>query len=372
MNAFDNQLSRRRFLQGSAAVGAAVSLGGITAACNVLGQPAATGGTFNWMTWGDHYIDTQLKAIEASDKIVAQISELAGNAEGFAKLKEVKGELDMISGDALWVPDAYFAEGLIEPFDINSLNVASQLYSFAREFEIWTTPDGYLGYPFGWSPISIYYNVAEVSPAPDSWAVLLDPKYKGRIVIENQPEEIVAYMGKASGVEDVYNMTDDQLATVKGLLEQLKPNVLKFAQQATDSVNAMTTGEAWLITGNLGNEDRVKDAGGPEIKGFIPKEGTVGWMDAEMIVKDGANKSLLFPYLEKAEVAENIAANFITHGRPLFNEAAYKVLVDQGEQDRADRYLYNKAEETLAKTTLKGPGTSTEKSIQLFNEVFGA
>ncbi len=202
--------------------------------------------------------------------------------------------------------------------------------------------------------------------------MLLDPKYKGRIVIENQPEEIVAYMGKASGVEDVYNMTDEQLATVKGLLEQLKPNILKFAQQATDSVNSMTSGEAWLITGNLGNEDRVKDAGGPEIKGFIPKEGTVGWMDSEMIVKEGKNKALIMPFLEKAHVAANIAENFITHGRPLFNEAAYKILVDQGHKDRADRYLYNQSEDTLAKTTLKGPGTSTEKSIQLFNEVFGA
>lgn len=372
MNTIHNHLSRRRFLQASAAVGAAVSLGGITAACNALGQPAAQGGTFNWMTWGDHYIDTQLKAIEASDKIVPQISELAGNAEGFAKLKEVKGELDMISGDALWVPDAYFKDGLIEPFDINELKVSSQLYPFARQFEIWTKPEGYLGYPFGWSPISIYYNVEHVTPAPDSWGVLLDPKYEGRIVIENQPEEIVAYMGKAAGVEDVYNMTDDQLATVKGLLEQLKPNVLKFAQQATDSVNSMISEEAWLITGNLGNEDRVKDGGGPEIKGFIPKEGTVGWMDAEMIVKEGKNKSLLFPFLEKSQQAANIAENFITHGRPLFNEAAYKVLVDGGNKDRADRYLYNKAEETLAKTTLKGPGTSTEKSIQLFNEVFGA
>jgi len=372
MSTLDNQLSRRRFLQASAAVGAAVSLGGITAACNVVGTASPQGGTFNWMTWGDHYIDTQLKAIEASDKIVPQISELAGNAEGFAKLKEVKGELDQISGDALWVPDAYYAEGLIEPFDINDLKVSSQLFPFARQFAIWTKPEGYLGYPFGWSPISIYYNVANVSPAPGSWGVLLDPKYKGRIVIENQPEEIVAYMGKAAGIDDVYNMTDDQLATVKGLLEQLKPNVLKFAQQATDSVNSMISEEAWLITGNLGNEDRVKDGGGPEIKGFIPKEGTVGWMDAEMIVKEGKNKSLLFPFMEKSQQAENIAANFITHGRPLFNEQAYQVLVNQGEQDRADRYLYNKAEETLAKTTLKGPGTSTESSIQLFNEVFGA
>jgi hypothetical protein len=45
--------------------------------------------------------------------------------------------------------------------------------------------------------------------------------------------------------------------------------------------------------------------------------------------------------------------------------------VDQGKQDQLDRYLYGKAEETLAKVVLKGPGTSTDKSIKLFNEVFG-
>jgi spermidine/putrescine-binding protein len=179
-------------------------------------------------------------------------------------------------------------------------------------------------------------------------------------------------MGKAAGFDDVYNMTDEQLATVKGLLEQLKPNILKFAQQATDSVNSMISEEAWLITGNLGNESRVKEGGGPEIKGYIPKEGTVGWMDAEMIVKDGANTSLLFPFLEKSQQAENIAENFIKHGRPLFSEAAYKVLVDQGHKERADFYRWTESEAVLAQTTLKGPGTSTEKSIQLFTEVFGA
>ena len=91
-----------------------------------------------------------------------------------------------------------------------------------------------------------------------------------------------------------------------------------------------------------------------------------------MIVKDGAHTSLIMPFLEQSQQAENIAANFIEYGRPLFNEAAYKILVDQGEKDRADRYLYNDSEATLAKTTLKGPGTSTAKSIQLFNEIFGA
>ena len=206
MSAIDNHLSRRRFLQASAAVGATVGLGGVTAACSAIGG-GQQGGTFNWMTWGDHYIDKQLKAIETSDKITANISELAGNAEGYAKLKEVKGQLDMVSADALWVRDAYNKDGLIEAFDINSLKVASQLFPFARKFDIWTTPEGYLGYPIGWSPISIYYDPAKVTGTPDSWQVLLDPKYKGRVVVENQPEEIVAYMARAAGFDKPYDLS---------------------------------------------------------------------------------------------------------------------------------------------------------------------
>ena len=63
-----------------------------------------------------------------------------------------------------------------------ALEVSKQLYPLARTFEIWTTPQGYLGYPFGWSPVQIYYNPQYVSPAPNSWDVLLDPKYVKRVV----------------------------------------------------------------------------------------------------------------------------------------------------------------------------------------------
>jgi spermidine/putrescine-binding protein len=396
----DVTFNRRRFLQLTGALGVSVAAGGVLAACSTSGGGAASAaapsaaapsaaapsaapaasavasvatakGTFNWMTWGDHWIQKQLDTIAKDDGIVAKTSELAGNAEGYAKLKQVKGQLDKISGDAMWVPNAYNKDGLIQPFDINSLKVASQLYSFAREFPYWKTDQGYLAYPFGWSPIMIYYDPAKVSGDPTDWQVLLDPKYKGRIVVENQPEEIVAYMARAANFDKPYDLTDDQLATVKGYLEKLKPNVLKFAQQASDSVKSMITGEAWLITGNLGNEDRVKDGGGPVIKGYVPKEGTVGWHDGEMIVKEGANKDLIIPFLEYSQQAELIAENFLVNGRPLFNEKAYQLLVDQGKKDQADRYLWTQAEDVLAKTVLKGPGTSTAKSIALFHEVFG-
>ena len=391
------EYSRRQFLKVVGAASAAIGLGSIAAACTTAASsasptassaataaataaassgavaPSPSGnptGTFNWMTWGDHSYPAQLDAIAAANNIKANSTLFSDNVDAFTKLKEVGGQLDMVSGDALWVPH-YFENGLIEAWDINSLKVASQLYSIARSFPIWTKPEGYLGYPFGWSPVQVYYDPAKVSPAPDSWEVLLDPKYKKRVVVEDQPVEIMAYMGKYTGAVNAYSMTDDEIAKAKEALKQLKPNVLTLANQATDTIAKLKTGEAWIATGNLGTEARVKDQGGPDLKVFTPKEGTIGWMDSEMIVKGGGNENLIMPFLELAEQAEFIAANFILNGRPLFNEAAYKLLVNQGQQERADQFLYNKPE-TVNTMSLKGPGTSTQKVIDAFNEVWGA
>ena len=386
------EYSRRQFLKVTGAAGVAVGVGGFLAACSSAapatsasvpaGAPSASGaapsaaattaptGTFNWMTWGDHWYQAQVDTIAANNNIKANSTLFSDNIDAYTKLKQVGGQLDMVSGDALWVPH-YFESGLIEAWDINSLQVASQLYSIARSFPIWTKPEGYLGYPFGWSPVQIYYDPAHVSPAPDSWDVLLDPKYKGRVVVEDQPVEIMAYMGKFAGVGNAYSMTPDEIAKAKDLLKQLKPNILRLANQATDTIAALKTGEAWIATGNLGTESRVKDQGGPDLNVFTPKEGTIGWMDSEMVVKGGANENLIMPFLELAEQAEYIAANFILNGRPLFNEKAYKILVNQGQQERADRFLYNKPE-TVHTMDLKGPGTSTQAVIDAFNEVFGS
>jgi spermidine/putrescine-binding protein len=277
----------------------------------------------------------------------------------------------MISGDALWVPK-YYEDGLIDAWDINELEVSKTLYPISREFPWWTAPDGlYLGYPFGWSPVQIYYDPAHVSPEPDSWAVLLDPKYVGRVMVENQPEEIPAYMGRYTGAKNAYDQTPEELARSKEAMIALKPNVLRLAQQNTDVVDALASGEVWLATSNLGTDDRVRDAGGPQLKVFTPKEGTIGWMDAEMIVTGGANTPSVRPWLEAAEQPEYMAENFLRYGRPLFNEAAYKLLVDAGHQERADRYHYNEPE-LAAESPLKGPSSSTADAVAAFNEVFAA
>jgi len=381
-------LTRRQFLRATGAAAATVGLGGIAAACSAGSNPTtvpsaspggsasaapptpAPTGTLNWMTWADHYYPAQLDEIVAANGIKTSITELADDSDGFTKLKEVRGQLDMMSADALWVPK-YFEEGLVEAWDLGQLDVSKQLYSIAREFAIWTTPQGYLGYPIGWSPTVIYYDPAHVSPAPDSWEVLFDPKYKKRVGVQNMPTEVMAYMGLAAGVKDPYNMTTDEIAQAKAMLIKLKPNLTGLFNQGNGGVAALKSGEIWVCPGNLGWETRVKEQGGPDLKVLVPKEGTVGWMDAEMIVKGGENQNLILPFLELAEQAEYIAANFMLNRRPLFNEKAYKLLINQGQQETADRYLYNKPE-TLNTMKLMGPGANTQVVLDAWNEVMGS
>jgi spermidine/putrescine transport system substrate-binding protein len=391
------QLDRRQFLKLAGTVGATAGLGAFLAACTsgataapATAAPTSGGGgaasapasqaaasatpgptgTFNWLTWGDHWYQAEMDAIAQSIGIKANITSFSDNIDAYTKIQQVGGQVDLVSGDALWVPH-YYESQLIDPFDINSLEVASQLFSIARAFKIWTSPAGYLGYPNGWAPIQITYDPAHVTPGADSWQLLLDPKYKKRVVVEDQPVEIMAYMGKAAGVADPYNMTDDEIAKAKALLVQLKPNILRLAPQATDTVASLKNGEAWIATINLGADTAVMDQGGPKLTTFTPKEGSIGWMDSEMLVHGGTNQKLLMPFLEVHEQAEYVAANFMINRRPLFNEKAYKLLINQGQQELADHLLYNKPE-TVNSMTLKGPGTSTQKVIAAFNDVFGS
>jgi spermidine/putrescine-binding protein len=329
--------------------------------------PASAGGKFNWMTWSDHYLPAQLEGLASKFSIQANPTLFADNSEALLKLQQVGGkQLDMVSGDALWVPK-YYDEGLIETIDLADFPASQELYSLAREFPFWQKDNGYLAYPFGWSPVVLAYNPKYIKSAPTTWEVLWDPELKGRVGLAMQPFDVMAYMGKAIGAAEPFNMNAEELQKAKQALKDLQPNILKYIEQTTEAVTLLANESVWICDQNLGIEDRVKDAGGPEIKTFIPKEGTIGWMDGEMIAKDAVNRDVARGWLQNAESAEWIAQNFLEYGRPLFNEKAYKLLVDQGQQERADKYLYNQPE-VAATMTLKGPAPRIEEYINAFNE----
>lgn len=374
MSTLNKSITRRQALRGGAlgAIGIYLSGCGSSSSAGGSGGGGAGGGTgtINWLTWSDHYVKGQLDAVGRQTGVQARPNLFSDNADGYLKIRQGGGEFDMVSGDALWVPK-YAKDNLITPFDLADVAASKELYPMARDFPFFKSGSKYLGYPFAWSTIQIYYNPKNVTTAPDSWHALLDPKYRGKVIAENQPTDLMAMAGLATGAKQPYNMTPPEISRAKAFLQQLKPNILKLASQNTEVVRALADGTAWLAIENLGTDYRVKDASGPEVLAAYPKEGTYGFIDSEMIVASSKNQAAALKFLGAAEQAKWIAQNFLTNGRPLWNEKAYKLLVNQGHKDRADRLLYNQPDKA-AQMTLKGPSGNEQAYSDAFNEVFGA
>jgi spermidine/putrescine-binding protein len=371
----DNLITRRDALRvgamglgalGLAACGSSSPSSSTSAAAQVNTKTPVT---LNMLTWNDHYDPQhQLPAIKADTGITVNPTLGSDDASMFIKAQQ-SGNFDIVSADALWVP-YYYRNGLTYAFDINEIPVSKQLYSVAREFPIWNSSAGYLAYPRAWSALRIYYNPKYVNPAPTSYQVLLDPKYHGKFVRENQPTDIMAEAGLATGAKDPYNMNSAELSRATEFLKAAKPAFLTLVSQNTGVVQALTNESAWFTSENLGTDIRVKEAGGPDIKVATPKEGVIGWLDAEQKMKT-SNANRFNQFINSWGQAEWIPPLFNEFKEAWFNEKAYKMIVNQGHGAFADALLYNQPEEAL-KAHLKGPSKNISAYITAFNSVFGA
>ena len=374
MSEHATRFTRGGLLKAGAAGAAGLYLTGGSALA-ARARPAATRGvegiTLTWLTWFDHWFKDQIQEVQKKIGIGARPSLAAADSEIYTKIRQTGSQFDITSADALWVTKMN-KDGLTESFDINAIPAAKQLYSIARQIPFWKDGSNYMAYPLGWSSVQVYYNPKYVKTKPDSWHALIDPKYKGKIVYENQPENVVALGILATGgAKDPYNPTAAQLSRSKEFLKKLKPNILKLVSQNSETITALVDESAWIGLGNLGVDTRVKDAKGPLIKTATPKEGVFGWMDAEQMVTKSKHKDVFLKFMDATEQAPWIAKNFIANGRPLFNEQAYKILVNQGHKQRADLFFYNDPERAL-KMKLAGPSHNEQEILDTFNEVFGA
>ena len=181
----------------------------------------------------------------------------------------------------------------------------------------------------------------------------------------------MAIAGLATGAKHPFQQSLAQIQRSKEWMKKLKPNILKLADQNSENINLAKDESAWIVLGNLGVDLRVKAAGGPLMKQALPKEGLLGWFDGEQMVKASKHKDVFAQFID-ATYSQTawIAKNFIVNGRPMFNEKAYKLLVNQGYKQRADLFHYNNPE-LIFNAVIEGPSKNIQAVTDAFNEVFG-
>jgi spermidine/putrescine-binding protein len=302
----------------------------------------------------DHWDPGVIRSLGAQDGIDVRVVPLTDDATAYHEVVEGAVTPDLVAADGGWITRLR-SDDRIEPLDPDGLRVAAELYPLALDLELVASEDGLLGVPWSWSPLQVVCDPARLSSIPDSWDVLVDRRNRNRVVIDAQRTDLVLCAARATGAVDPLAMTDAELATATDWLRQLRPNVRHVVRQRSQVIDLLASGECTLAISALGAPDLVRDAGGPELMAYVPREGTIGSLDAQVPLRGAANAARIPAWLDAAGAAEAAAEGFLRDGRPLFNQQALRLLVDAGHGDRARRYLYDRPE-TVLDLTLTGPG----------------
>jgi putative spermidine/putrescine transport system substrate-binding protein len=147
-----------------------------------------------------------------------------------------------------------------------------------------------------WGANVLIYNKDKIKTAPDSWAVIYDPKYKGQITVPDNPIQIADPALQFFGAEDPYSIDQATLDKVKTKLQQQRPLVRKYWVLATDFEQLFKSGDAILGAGWPLMTVALRKAG-VNVAEVIPKEGVTGWSDSWMLAKKAKHPICAYKYM---------------------------------------------------------------------------
>jgi putative spermidine/putrescine transport system substrate-binding protein len=319
-----------------------------------LGAPQAAAQTRElvFSGYGGDYEELMKKLIIApfEKKFNAKViyDATGSSAQKLAKLRATKGtytwDVTVFGGYDLL---AAGNEGLLEPLGADKLPNMAKLHDFAQK-------EGR-----GWAPLTsvdpliIFYNKEKVKPAPDSWSVLWDPKYKGKVGISHVSEGKGLYLL----IMAAYMNGGDEKRIDPGFarIRELVPNVGAWLTLSPQYVPYLQREDVWITPYWNGRAQFLIDQGLP-LATAIPKEGTVGYTNTWAVPKTAKNKELAYQfinfYLDTPQ--QEIWARKFYYGptnREVKLPAEYKGRVPVGTEDFA-RFKFPD-EEYLAKA--RGP-----------------
>jgi spermidine/putrescine-binding protein len=305
----------------------------LLAAIVCVGTCAKKTPTLNLLVWEGYADPSFLKAFEEENHCKVSASYMGSSDELVAKLRGgSSGNYDVISPSSD-VATSIATAGLAAPLDLSKIPSYSQLSPQLTSLSLVRTKGQVYGVPFMWGPDPIIYDTTVFTQPPDSWNVLWDPKYKGKISVwDDLPTVYMA--AQVLGYDkpepsQLYNLSDEQLEAVKKKLLELKPNIRKMWTTGGELTNLFQSHEVVIAMGWPLNTVELKKTNFP-VGETIPKENTTGWIDHLMITAGSENKELAYKFLEyMVEAKTQKQVTDVTHYVPANPQAGQFMTPDQ-------------------------------------------
>ena len=302
--------------------------------------------TLSLLVWEGYADPSFVHAFEEAHHCKVVASYMGSSDELVAKLRGGSAaNYDVISPSSD-VATSIARAALAAPLDLSKIPSYLQLSPRLRDSPLVKANGQTYGVPFVWGPNPLLYDTTAFPQPPESWSVLWEPKYKGKISLWDELSSVYV-AAQVLGFDkpdpgQLYNLTDAQLEAVKTKLIALKPNIRKYWSTGGELTNLFQNHEIIAAMGWPLMTNQPRELHYP-IGETIPKENTTGWIDHLMITAASSNKELaqaFLAYMVEAQTQKRVSD--VTHYTPANPGAAQFLNADEKKTlhlDDPDAYM---------------------------------
>jgi spermidine/putrescine transport system permease protein len=316
--------SRKALLTGALTIGMLFffALGGQT--------HRAGGGELNVYIWSNYLPDSVIREFEEKYNARLNVELYDSNEALLAKLQSGGASFDII------VPSDYMVTVLKEQGLLGEINLEriTNLSNLDPQFTgLPYDPLNQYSVAYMWGTTGIAYRRDKIAGPIDSWAALLDERYRDRIAMLDDVRETIGAMLKYQG-RSLNSLEESEISEAARLLAKQKPLVKAYDSGGFDLL--LMSGDVWIAQAYSGQIAKAMMEN-ENIAYVVPKEGCTFFVDNLCIPRNATHKELAQEFINfvlETRVAAEIAngTGFSTPSRSaralirpeyLTNEAAY-------------------------------------------------
>lgn len=330
--------TRRRFLQGSAAAIAGVTLANCRQ--NLANQPAddetataasteggggEASGVLHVYTWADYTNDEMVNAFTEKTGIEVIVDIYDSNETMLAKMQAGGGDAYSII-----YPSDYMVQQMIELGMLAKLD-KERVTGLDNIFDKWQDPvydpGNNFSVPFAWGTTGLLYNTDVISDNPEDWAYLWDNRssLSKRMTLLDDVRETMGMVLKSLGYS--YNSTDPaEIEEAYERLVEIKPDLASFMSFGFE--DGLLSGDLAVVMAysvdalsSIAEDDRLNY--------IIPSSGSSVWTDTMIIPTTAPNMDAAYEWINFNLQPEIAQLNTETLFNATPNKVAYDNLSDE-------------------------------------------
>lgn len=232
--------------------------------------------------------DVSVKVAASSDEMAALVR--TGEYDGLSASGDVA--LGLIRG------------GDVAPVNLDLIPNYADVVPGLKDRPHNTVGGRHYGVPHSRGANVLMYRTDQVTPPPDTWEVVLDPKspYAGKVTAYDSPMSIadaaifIAATNPVFKITDPYELDEDQFKAAVDLLKQQRTIIGEYWSDPAEEQADFTAGNAVLGTTRPAIANRLLSEAVP-IATVLPKEGSTGWSDTWMVATKAKHPNCMYRFM---------------------------------------------------------------------------